>query len=56
MKKTTFFFLSVLSFLFMGSNAWAETYSHTFLTTDIPQNTTETSFTLSGVDWTLAME
>ena len=56
MKKTTFFFLSVLSLLFMGSNAWAETYSHTFLTTDIPQNTTETSFTLSGVDWTLAME
>lgn len=41
---------------FAGSNVWADTYSHTFVTTDIPEGTTDTQFTLSDVDWTLALD
>ena len=57
MKKTTFYsLLTMLLLLFVGSNVWADTYSHTFVTTDIPAETTETEFTLSGVDWTLTLD
>ena len=56
MKKTTFFSLFAMLLLFVGGKAWADTYSHTFVTSDIPEGTTETNFTLSGVDWTLALD
>lgn len=56
MKKTTLFSLLTTLLLFVGSNVWADTYSHTFVTTDIPQGTTDTQFTLTGVDWTLALD
>ena len=56
MKKTTLFSLLAMMLLFVGGKAWADTYSHTFVTTDIPEGTTETSFTLSDVDWTLTLD
>ena len=56
MKKTTFFSLLTLLLLFVGSNVWADTYTHEFVTTDIPQDTEETVFNLDGVEWTLAMD
>ena len=56
MKKTTFFSLLTMLLLFVGSNAWADTYTHEFVTTDIPQNTEETVFNLDGIEWTLAMD
>ena len=31
------------------------TYTHTFVTTDIPEGTTDTNFTLSDVDWVLTL-
>ena len=57
MKKTTLFtLLTMMLLLFAGGKAWADTYSHTFVTTDIPDGTTDTEFTLSGIDWTLEMD
>ena len=56
MKKTTFFSFLTMMLLFVGNNAWADTYTHTFASTDIPQNTEETTFTLSDVDWVLTMD
>lgn len=56
MKHFTFHFLSTLLLLFLGSNVWADTYTHEFVTTDIPQNTEETVFNLDGIEWTLAMD
>ena len=56
MKHFTFHFLSVLLLLFLGSNVWADTYTHEFVTTDIPQDTEEIWFTLSDVRWHLAMD
>ncbi|MBR5051622.1 MAG: chitobiase/beta-hexosaminidase C-terminal domain-containing protein [Bacteroidaceae bacterium] len=56
MKKTTLNSLLTMLLLFLGSYAWADTYTHTFITSDIPENTTETSFTLSDVNWILTMD
>ena len=56
MKKTTFLSLLAMLLFFAGGKAWADTYSHTFVTTDIPEGTTDTEFTLSNVSWTLAMD
>ena len=56
MKKTTLFSFLTMLLLFVGSNVWADTYTHEFVTTDIPQNTEETVFNLDGVEWTLAMD
>jgi len=55
MKKTTLFSLLAMLLLFAGK-AWADTYTHTFLTSDIPEGTTDTQFTLSDVEWTLTMD
>ena len=56
MKKTTLFSLLTMLLLLAAGNAWADTYTHTFVTSDIPDGTTETSFTLSEVDWILTMD
>ena len=56
MKKTTFYSLLTMLLLFVGSNVWADMYSHEFVTADIPAETTDTEFTLSGVDWTLTLD
>ena len=56
MRKSTLFYLLTMLLFFAGSNVWADTYSHTFVTTDIPEGTTDTQFTLSDVDWTLALD
>ncbi len=57
MKKTTLFSLLTMLFLFVGSNAWADTYSYTFGSADLVKDTEGTiSVTLDGVDWTIAMD
>lgn len=55
MRKSTLFSLLTMFLLFIGSNVWADTYTHAFVNTDIPEGTTETNFTLSDVDWTLTL-
>ena len=56
MKKTTLFSLLAMMLLFVGGKAWADTYTHEFVSTDIPQNTEETVFNLDGIEWTLTMD
>ena len=56
MKKTTLFSLLTMLLFFVGGNVWADTYTHTFVTSDIPEGTTDTEFTLSDVSWTLTMD
>ena len=56
MKKITFFSLLAM-FLFVRSNVWADTYSHTFESTELTNGAVGTiSLTLSDVEWTIAMD
>ena len=53
MRKITFHFFFTMLFLFVGSNAWADTYSHTFADGDVTENG---AVTLSDIEWTLTMD